>query len=209
MENNKEFSKKDTLSVNKFRQFIRKNGFSIFMGIGVVVLLVSPDAKSWLLRQLMITGIFNANMHKESFNEASQSAIDFNFEDGKGNIQNTSSLRGKVVFINFWASWCPPCRAELPSIETLYSKFENNANVFFLIINEDNEPLVAKEYLKKEKFSVPFYRTKSRVPATIYTGTLPTTVVLDKTGKIRYRNEGFANYASEKFIQQIEKLIRE
>ncbi|WP_313261610.1 TlpA disulfide reductase family protein [Sphingobacterium sp.] len=60
------------------------------------------------------------------------------FCDEKGNIQNTSSLRGKVVLISFWASWCPPCQAEFPSIETLYSKFKNNPDVFFLTINQDN-----------------------------------------------------------------------
>ncbi len=115
---------------NRFLQFIMKHAFSILIGIAIVLMLVSPDAKSWVLRQLMTTGIFNANIEEKKSDAANPQAIDFHFEDGKGSIQNTSVLRGKVVFINFWASWCPPCRAEFPSIEALYAKFKNNPGVF-------------------------------------------------------------------------------
>lgn len=114
-----------------------------------------------------------------------------------------------MVFINFWASWCPPCRAEFPSIEILYSKFKDNPEVFFLTVNEDSDLSTAKAYLNKEKFSVPLFITNGNVPIEIYSGSLPTTVVLDKTGKIRYNETGFANYASGKFVKQMEELIKE
>ncbi|WP_461533705.1 TlpA family protein disulfide reductase [Sinomicrobium sp.] len=200
---------KENPSANKFWQFIRKNGFSTLMGIVIVVLLVNPDAKSLMLRKLMYTGLFNANIDGKGPNTSDLSNVRFDFLDNKDNVQNTSSLRGKVVFINFWASWCPPCRAEFPSIEALYSKFRNNPDVFFLTINEDNDLSAAYEYLKTEKYSVPFYRTKGNIPSEIFTGALPTTVVLDKSGKVRFHHEGFANYASEKFVKQIEELISE
>ncbi|WPQ63075.1 TlpA disulfide reductase family protein [Chitinophaga sancti] len=208
MLNNKEILK-GKVSANKFGQFIRRNVFSILMGIFIVVILVSPDAKSWVLRQLMATGVFNARIEEKGYDATTQAVTDFDFEDGKGTVQNTASLRGKVVFINFWASWCPPCRAEFPSIETLYSTFRNNPNIFFLTVNEDDELSAADAYLKKENFTVPFYKTKGIVPGSIYTGTLPTTIVLDKNGTIRFRHEGFANYGAEKFIKQIEDLIKE
>ena len=176
------------------------------MGIAVVVLFVSPDAKSWTLRQLMRTGFFNASMEKEA---PAAPAVDFAFEDGKGTLQHTSSLRGKVVFINFWASWCPPCRAEFPSIESLYGQFKNDPGIFFLTINEDDNASAAFNYLQNEQFTVPFYKASGRVPAEVYSGTLPTTVVLDKQGRIRFHQTGFANYGSEKFVQQVEALIRE
>jgi len=205
--NNQEVSK-NKASANKLGLFIRKNIFSILMGIAIVTMLVSPDAKAWVLRRLMVTGIFNANLDEKSSNQTTPFAVDFDFEDEKGNIQNTSSLREKIVFINFWASWCPPCRAEFPSIEALYARFKDNPDVFFLTINEDDDLTLAKAYLEKENFSVPFYKTKSNVPREIYSGTLPTTVVLDKHGTVRFRHEGFASYGSEKFIRQIEELMR-
>jgi thiol-disulfide isomerase/thioredoxin len=208
MLNNKEFLKVK-VSANKFGQFIRRNGFSILMGIFIVVILVNPDAKSWVLRQLMATGVYNARIERKGYDVTNQAFTDFDFEDGKGTVQHTASLRGKVVFINFWASWCPPCRAEFPSIEILYSRFKNNPDVSFLTVNEDNELSAANAYMKGENFTVPFYKTRGNVPDAIYTGTLPTTIVLDKNGTIRFRHEGLANYGSEKFMKQIEDLIKE
>lgn len=194
---------------NKVWQYIRKNGITILMVIFVGAMVVSPDAKSFVLRQLMVTGIFNASIDKKDERIGNQAQTDFDFMDEKGNVQNTSSLRGKVVFINFWASWCPPCRAEFPSIEKLYSTFKDNSDVFFLTVNEDNDPATGKAYLEKEEFSVPLYQSNSNVPEEVYSGALPTTVVLDKNGKIRYHNTGFANYASDKFMKQIEEMVRE
>src|SRR5690606_12016182 len=206
MSNNKSISK-EKQSANKFWQYIRKNSFSIVMGTVLLTMFVSPDAKSFVLRQLMATGLFNASMDKKSADTSS--ANDLDFTDEKGNIQNTSSLRGKVVFINFWASWCPPCRAEFPSIEKLYTQFNDNSDMFFLTINEDSDLPKGRAYLDKENFSVPLYTTVGNVPQEVYSGALPTTVVLDKKGKIRFHHTGFANYASTKFIQQMEELIRE
>lgn len=148
---NKEVSEEKKPSGNKFSLFIRKNAQYIVLVIAVII-LVNPDAKSFVLRQLMATGLFNASIDKKGDGTVSQANTDFDFADEKGNIQNTASLRGKVVFINFWASWCPPCRAEFPSIETLYTQFKDNPDIFFLTINEDSDPATGKAYLEKENF---------------------------------------------------------
>jgi thiol-disulfide isomerase/thioredoxin len=206
MLNNKELSKEKTPAV-KFRQYLRKNGSTILMLVFVGVLFVSPDAKSFVLRQLMATGLFNASMDRKSSDVPS--ANDFDFTDENGTVHSTASLRGKVVFINFWASWCPPCRAEFPSIETLYTRFKDTPDLFFLTINEDSDPGKGRAYLDKENFSVPLYTAYSNIAVEMYTGTLPTTLVLDKNGKIRLHHTGFANYTSGKFVKQIEELIHE
>lgn len=192
----------------KSGQFIRKNGITILLGAFLVAMVVSPDVKAWVLRQLMVTGLFNAGMDEKKA-DAAPPAIDFEVTDANSYVLNTASLRGKVVFINFWASWCPPCRAEFPSIEKLYARFRNHPDVFFLTISEDRDPAAAKQYLEKEGYTVPHYRIAGPVPESVYSGTLPTTVVLDKQGTIRLHHEGFANYASEKFIKQMEALIGE
>lgn len=131
---------------------------------------------------------------------------DFEFSDENGSIQ-TSSLQGKIVSINFLASWCPPCRAEFPSIETLYSKFKHNPDIFFLTINQDNDLATGRAYLNKEKFSVPLFITNGNVPREVYSGALSTTVVLDKDGPIRYHNTGFTNYASNKLKNQLRIIL--
>src|SRR5690606_19569896 len=205
MLNDQEVVEKKT-QVNGFIGFLKKNGFNIIMLLLILVLII-PDAKSYVLQQLMVTGLFNASMDVNEVDKGSKAQIDFEFVDEKGNLKHTSSLRGKVVFINFWASWCPPCRAECPSIETLYTTFKDNPDVFFLTLNEDSDLATGQAYLVEEGFSVPMYPSRGNIPTQVYSGALPTTVVLDKDGRIRYHHTGFANYAAPKFIEQIESLI--
>lgn len=194
---------------SKIGSFLRKHSFSLVLGIAIVTMLVNPDAKSWVLQQLMLTGLFNPTIDQKPANAVAGSTADFEFVDEKGVLYNTTSLRGKVVFINFWASWCGPCRAEFPSIQKLYSKFKAHPEVYFLTINADDDRSKAEKYLAKEKFTVPFHQSSGFVPDAVYTGSLPTTVVLDKKGVIRYRHEGFANYASDAFIAQMEQMLAE
>ncbi len=194
---------------NKTVQYLKKHGISIVMGIALLTMFVNPDAKAWVLQKIMLTGIFNANIDIKSSEVANVSNVDFEFTNEKGILESTASLRGKVVFINFWASWCGPCRAEFPSIETFYSKFKNNPNVAFVMINVDEDGSKGIKYLQKENFTLPFHQAASSIPDAIYTGSLPTTVILDKKGVIRFKHENFANYASEKFMKEIEGLVGE
>ena len=199
-----------TQQAKKLWPYLKKNGISILMIIAVGAMLTSPDAKSFVLTQIMKTGLFNANISDKDVEKiASAATRDFTFYDDNGTKQNTSSLRGKVVFINFWASWCPPCRAEFPSIESLYLKHKDNPDVFFLTINQDSDLATAKEYLSKEKYSLPLYTVNAGLPKEIFSGSLPTTVVLDKKGKIRFHHTRVANYNSAKFEQQIKALTQE
>jgi len=190
-------------------QFLKNNFVTMVLVLVALVMLVSADAKSYVLRQLISTGLFNASIGEKEQATASVSSTDFDFTDEKGNNRNTASLRGQVVFINFWASWCPPCRAEFPAIDKLYNTLKDNPAIFFLSMNEDNDPATGRAYLDKEKFSMPMYTPTGNLPQAIYSGSLPTTIVLDKEGKIRYHHTGIANYASPKFIKQIEELIQQ
>lgn len=185
--------------------FLKEHGFSIFLGLVVIIMLVSPDAKAWAIRQLMKTGVFNAKI--EAAAPADKLVHDFSFSDLDGNVVSTNQLRGKVLFINFWASWCPPCRAEFPSIQQLYQKFKDHPDVVFIMINQDDESAAGKSYLDKEGFTFPMHRLHGPLANEIYTGSLPTTLVMDKAGSIRFKHEGFANYGSSKFIAQLEELL--
>lgn len=204
---NKTSPRQDAATNSPWR-FLKKHGVSLVMAALLVVLIVSPQAKSIVIRQLMKTGLFNASINEPS-EDRRASSVDFSFKDQAGVMHHTKELRGKVVFINFWASWCPPCIAEFPSIEQLYTEFKDHPDVFFLTINQDDDAPAGKAFLEKSGFSVPFYQGAGSFPEEIYSGALPTTVVLDKNGAIRYHKAGFANYSSDRFIQQIHQLINE
>ncbi|PTT76979.1 MULTISPECIES: TlpA family protein disulfide reductase [unclassified Chryseobacterium] len=194
--------------MDKFLLWIRKNWSTVIMIAVLILLWVNPDAKAWVMRQMISTGLFNSKI-EEKTKESSLVPPNFSVRNEDGEIIDTSQLRGKVVFINFWASWCPPCRAEFPSVQKFYDAYKANQNLVFLTVNLDDEIILGKNYLQKEKFTIPFLVPSSSIPKELYSGSIPTTIVLDKTGKIRMHHSGMADYSKDSFYQEIEKLLKE
>lgn len=178
----------------------------LFYGL-LAVLIFSPDAKSWLLQQVVSTGLLKAEIKKEELNKSLQQAASFSFNDLNGKTVDIADLKGKVVFINFWALWYPPCRAEMPSLEKLYQKLKDDDRFVFLFMNEDEDKNKAIQYLEKNHFTIPLHYASENVPNEIFSGSLPTTVVLNKEGKIVLKHQGMAGYDSEKFIRQLKELL--
>jgi thiol-disulfide isomerase/thioredoxin len=175
--------------------------------IGVLLLLIfSPGAKAWFLKQLLSVGLFKTEIKKEAAN-AKSPAINFSFQDENGNIISSNELKGKVVFINFWATWCPPCRAEMPSLNKLYNQFNGDNRIVFLFLNEDDNIDKAKAFLKNNNYSFPIVRRAGNITNEVFSGTLPTTVILNKEGKIIMKHEGIASYNNSSFIEELKSLL--
>lgn len=128
------------------------------------------------------------------------------FKDASGNIVDLGTLKDKVVFLNFWATWCPPCLAEMPSVNKLYEQFKDDKDVVFIMVDADSDLAKSKKYMDKKGYRLPLYQVASNIPEVIFKGSLPTTVVFDKKGRISYNEAGAANYASDKFIEFIKQL---
>lgn len=194
------------MSFKTFYSAVKKRGLSVLLISFLIIIVFVPDAKSLLLQQLVSAGLFNAEIKKEGVNNLPQTAS-FSFTDSAGTTATTAGLKGKVVFINFWASWCPPCRAEMPSLDELYKKLQNDDRFVFLFINEDEDKSKAIKYLEKNHFTIPLYSRLGDVPNEIFSGTLPTTVVIDKDGKVVLKHEGLAGYNTDAFIRQLKDLL--
>jgi len=195
------------ITVKNISEMIKKRGLTILLLAVVFIFLFSPDAKSWLLQQLISTGLFNAKIKKEGSVKASQlQGVSFSLIDSKSHIVNTSDWEGKIIFINFWASWCPPCRAEMPSLNALYNQLKNDNQFVFLFVNEDQDSTTSSRYLQSNHFNIPLYKLIQEVPESIYSGTLPTTIVIDKNGHIVWRHEGMADYNTSDFMEQLKHL---
>jgi thiol-disulfide isomerase/thioredoxin len=152
------------------------------------------------------TGILKADIKKD-VNGNLPSTASFSFSDSQGKIITTADLKGKVIFINFWASWCPPCRAEMPSLNELYMKLHDDNRFVFLFLNEDEDKGKAVSYIKNSQLTIPLQYTTDNVPTEIFSGTLPTTVVLDKNGKVVMKHSGMAKYSTNEFIRQLKELL--
>lgn len=134
-------------------------------------------------------------------------APDFELKTVDGKTHKLSDYKGKVVMLNFFATWCPPCRAEMPSLNTLYNEFKEDDRFVFLFINEDEDRSKAVKYLKESGFTVPLVTRAGSVPGELYSGTLPTTLVLNKEGVVVLKHEGVAGYNTPRFKQQLKDLL--
>ncbi|QNK62765.1 TlpA family protein disulfide reductase [Pedobacter sp. PAMC26386] len=172
-----------------------------------LVLLFVPSAKALVLEGLMKIGLFRPDttaVDKQLNGTVSLAGI--KFKDGNGKEVDLGELKGKIVFLNFWATWCPPCLAEMPSVNALYEKFKEDKDVVFILVDADSQLPKAQAFMDKKGYHLPVYAVASDIPEVLFKGSLPTTVVFDKEGRVSYNESGAANYADPKFIAFMNKL---
>ncbi len=136
-------------------------------------------------------------------------APDFALVDQKGKIWKLSKLRGQVVFINFWATWCPPCREEMPSMQKLYTMLPKDKFKMLAILNND-DPDLAKKFITKLGISMPILNDQINKVGPKYglTG-LPETFIVDKKGVLREKFIGPYKWDSPGVVQMMMKYINQ
>lgn len=132
---------------------------------------------------------------------------DVSFTDQEGKSVSLSSLKGKVVFINFWATWCPPCIEELPSINKLRSSFKDNDNIVFLMVDVDSKMEESSAFMQENSYDLPVYIPTGDIPPDYLGNAIPTTVILDKKGAIAARMEGGRDYADPQILTSLKELV--
>lgn len=126
-----------------------------------------------------------------------------------GQQVDLSALTGKVVVLNFWATWCPPCIREMPSLQAFYNKYQASPNVEFLIVEVDNKPDLAKSFVEKNNFTFPVYSPAGMIPEAFLGQAIPTTVILNKKGEISYRHEGMSDFMAHDFLNLFEGILNQ
>lgn len=136
-------------------------------------------------------------------------APDFTVTDGDGNEVKLADRLGKPVIINFWATWCPPCRSELPAFETLYGKYGNDV-VFMMIDLSDGyreTPEIVKKFISENGYTFPvYYDVKENAARAYNVSSIPLTVAVDRNGKIYKTHLGAM---SEKTLEKLIKSLSE
>ncbi len=191
------------------------NIFTGILMVFVLAMLFSPNFKGIVIQNLMKIGLFQPSIPdgstKDLVEEINANAYneEILFRNMEDEVIELSDQKGKVVFINFWATWCPPCIAEMPAINKLYSNFRDNDKVMFLMVDVDNNPAKSQKFMDKRKFDLPVYTPASPIPSSYMGGAIPTTLVLNKYGKVVFRHEGMGDFSNEEFKVFVSKLIAE
>ncbi|HEX6915699.1 MAG TPA: TlpA disulfide reductase family protein [Chitinophagaceae bacterium] len=118
--------------------------------------------------------------------------------DAEGKQIQLQSLKGKKIFLNIWATWCGPCRREMPSINNLY-KSVDTSKVAFVMLSVDDKFEKAKQYVQREKFSLPVYYPGENLPALFNVEGIPATFIFDGNGRLLKQIIGSENYDTDEF----------
>jgi thiol-disulfide isomerase/thioredoxin len=139
--------------------------------------------------------------------------IDFNtnvlqFSNLDGNIFSIQDFKGKNLFINYWATWCNPCLAEMPSMAELYERFKDNKDIAFLYLSRE-ELNTIKEYIPNDESlqKIPIYKVLTDDEFFATSG-IPTTFIINSNGEVVVKDIGSAFWNDESVVQFINDLVR-
>ena len=141
--------------------------------------------------------------------KVSESAPDFTLRELQGGNLRLEEYRGQVVLINFWASWCGPCRQEMPILDRLHQRYEETGFAV-LGVNVEGEDAPAKKIVDKTNVTFPVLIDEGQSVSQLYDlEAMPSTVVVDRDGVVRYVHRGYKPGDEAKYVEVVKKLIRE
>jgi len=136
-------------------------------------------------------------------------APDFTLHAADGRNVRLEELRGQVVLVNFWATWCGPCREEMPKLDALYAKYHKSGFVL-LGVNIDDDPHTAVATAQKLGVSFPVLLDTDKQVSKLYQlATMPSTVVIDRDGRVRFLHRGYRDGVEGEYDAQIRGLLKE
>lgn len=140
---------------------------------------------------------------------AEQAAPDFVLKSGTGQNVRLKELRGQVVMINFWATWCGPCREEMPQLDRIYKQYR--ASGFTLLgVNVDDKADSASAMAKRLGVSFPIlFDTEKKVSRLYDVNTMPSTLLIDRNGRLRHVQQGYRSGFERKYEEQVRELLKE
>ena len=180
---------------------------AVFTGLFVTGL--HTEVLGFLQRGILATGLMNPETEEKAelavATPAKNAILDFDLVNSQGEKVNLEEFRGKVIFLNFWATWCPPCIAEMPGINDLYEEMKNE-NVEFVMLSFDREFEKAINFREKKGYGFEIYRPTGPLPNIYSSNSLPTTYVIDAKGNLALTHIGMGNFDTRDFKKFLKEL---
>lgn len=183
--------------VFKAKSFLGKFWDVLF--VVVIIMFLIPDGRMLIQRGILKTGLMGSTTSNEDI-KLDSNALSWRLMDLEGRQLTLGELSDRPVFINFWATWCPPCKAEMPSIISLMEKAGDQSH-FILVTSEEREKVVA--FLDRQGWDLPVYFPLSDYPPQLSAASLPTSMVISTDGKIIHRSEGMRDWASKEAVELV------
>jgi len=143
------------------------------------------------------------------FSDINKKAPDFALKDLFGNDIRLSDYKNKVVLLNFWATWCPPCREEMPALQRLHNKMVGRDFIILAVSVDYMDPAKVNDFLIKGGYTFKvLLDTQNQASAKYGVTAIPATFIIDKKGKLVERHIGMLNWASPAAVNRIEELMK-
>jgi thiol-disulfide isomerase/thioredoxin len=187
-------------TMSRFLHFIKPIALTLLV-IGFLQLTGLWGRASATTQMLVMkTGILNVDA--EENNAPSDFDYSFTIKDLAGNKISVDQYKGKVLFLNMWATWCGPCKAEMPGIQSLSDKLKGH-NIEFLMLSVDKDAALpkVKSYLENNQYTFPVFMPTGNLPEELQVPSIPTTFVISKEGKILMKEVGTRNYDTHKMVK--------
>jgi len=163
-----------------------------------------------LLTIFLLAGCDNSTSEQPltKVNPESKLAADFTLTNMQGEQVSLSQYRGKVVILNFWATWCPPCREEMPSMERLYQKYKDQGLVILAVSADENGKKAVSQFLQKTPYSFPILLDSDNVAQNAYgVFRFPESFIIDRNGMVIKRIIGGRDWLSGSTYELINFLL--
>jgi len=193
--------KKTKKSLIEYGVIIAIFGGLYFTGLHTEVL-------GFLQRGILATGIMDPDLDKGSELAVNDNfpAADFsmNLINSKGENVPMEDIQGKVIFMNVWATWCPPCVAEMPGINQLYQDIDKD-KVAFIMLSVDQDFQKAINFNKRKGYDFEIYKTSGGIPSMYSSQSLPTTYVINSRGELVLTHMGMGDYNTNDFKEYLKE----
>lgn len=195
----------------KLKKNLLEYGIFAIVVLGIYFAGLHTEIIGFAQRGLLATGVMNPNIEQLEENiesvENPVTKADFRMKlvNSKGEKVDMEQFRGKVIFINLWATWCPPCIAEMPSIEAMYKDIDKE-KVEVLMVSFDQKFEKAIQYKKNKNFAFEVYAPDGPMPQMFNTNSIPTTYIVDSKGNLVFKHSGMADYNRQDFKDFLKTL---
>jgi thiol-disulfide isomerase/thioredoxin len=191
---------------NYFSEYFKNSGrlkiISDLVFYLLIIAVLLPWSRTFLIRSILLKPGFKHGSEIVSLKPEDYNLI---LQDQNGKIVKLSDHKGELIFISYWATWCPPCRAEMPSIQNLYKLYGDKIS-FFLITAEDSRKV--KAFLYDKGYDLPVYFQKSLSSDLLNATSYPTTYIISRKGEILVKKKGAAKWDSRGVKRKIDELLR-
>ena len=162
-----------------------------------------------LLLIMLISGVFSISVQASNNQANKNPAADFTLKSYSGKNIKLSEYRGQVVLMNFWASWCGPCRQEMPLLNDLHKKYKK-LGFTVMGVNVEEDSSKARKIVKDIKIKFPvLFDTQNKVSELYQVSAMPSSVIIDRDGNVRYLHKGYKPGDMSAYKKWVKKLIRE